>query len=70
MAMAGHRVTVWTPSIGAMAPEREREGLVEVIRYPAWQIVANYPIPKFWQSLFWRQLRSLLAVSDSYTNWA
>lgn len=62
MAAAGHQITVWTPQLTPTTPAQEHEGVVEVIRYPAWEIVANYPVPKFWRPLFWRQLQHLQAT--------
>ena len=32
---------------------------VKIIRYPAFEIIPNYPVPKFWKPLFWSQITGL-----------
>lgn len=59
MAARGWLVTVWTPHLHADAPMNEDEGNVKVVRYPAWEIVAGYPVPHVWRPRFWRQLHQL-----------
>lgn len=58
MAKLGYSIVVWTPHIAGGLTEEEVGG-VKVLRFPAWQIVANYPVPKFWHPVFWKQLRKI-----------
>ncbi|OAQ21124.1 glycosyltransferase family 4 protein [Thermosulfurimonas dismutans] len=52
-------VTVFAPNI-PLAPEFEvRHERVKVYRYPAFEIVSNYPFPKLWSLRFWRLWFSL-----------
>ncbi len=43
----GNDITVFTPDL----PSVEQ---TDIIRYPAWEIVTNYPLPKFWSLRFWK----------------
>ena len=46
-------ITVFTPRIPASSLEKEIiYSNVTVIRFPAWEIIPNYPIPKFWDNNF------------------
>lgn len=60
LAAAGYEIAVFTPRIPATAPEQEHEGSnVRVIRFPAFEPVANWPVPKVWHPRFWMLLRLL-----------
>ncbi len=54
----GYEVLVFTPNI---PPTKGLETLngIRIIRYPAFEIISNYPLPKFWTPLFWQQLQTL-----------
>lgn len=56
LAAAGYRLITWTPRLtqAALTHEQPHPNL-EIRRFPAWEIIANYPLPKFWQPVFWRQ---------------
>ncbi|MDP1884111.1 MAG: glycosyltransferase family 4 protein [Candidatus Moranbacteria bacterium] len=48
-------ITVFTTRLPAGSPERETmHGRVTILRFPAFEIIPNYPLPKFWQSGFWK----------------
>lgn len=53
-------ITVFTPLLptSASLDEPTYSG-VKIIRYPAFEIVSNFPAPKIWQFIFWKQLKSL-----------
>lgn len=59
---AAAQITVFTPRIPETAAPREvtDNGKVEIIRYPAWDIVPNYPLPQFWKREY-RQMRHEIA---------
>ncbi len=47
-------ITIFTPRIaGGKVKEKIHDG-VKVIRYPAFEIVSNFPFPKFWSLSFWK----------------
>jgi glycosyltransferase involved in cell wall biosynthesis len=47
-------ITVFTPRFPEDALEREiTYGKVEITRFPAVEIIPNYPLPKFWSIKFW-----------------
>lgn len=53
-AQQGATITVFTPQLPASAPAEEiLHTHVRVIRYPALEIIHNYPIPIFWKKEFW-----------------
>ncbi len=56
-------ITVFTPDLPAGAPldEREPEG-TRVIRYPALELIPNFPVPKVWTRHWWRALRAAASV--------
>lgn len=52
-------VTVFTPNIPMANKEIVNEKGVLVIRYPAFDLVYNFPVPKFWLPKFWKMFFSL-----------
>jgi len=64
LSQEGMEITVFTPRFPHDAPEKEtRHTNVKIIRFPAIEIITNYPVPKFWTARFW-QLFSLLFKED------
>lgn len=63
IAQADIHVTVFTPRLPIDAPETETQGHVRIIRFPAFEIIPNYPLPQYWPfywtSKFWRVFRDL-----------
>lgn len=60
LAKEGVRITVFTPRLPATAPSFEtRFERVQVIRFPAIELIPNYPLPKFWQREFWNLWQEL-----------
>lgn len=54
------KIYVFTPRIPATSPEKEiKYGNVEILRFPAFEIILNYPVPKFWLPSFWKMFFSL-----------
>jgi glycosyltransferase involved in cell wall biosynthesis len=52
-------ITVFAPSLPPGSPAvEERGGGYRVVRYPAFELIPNFPVPKLWQPRFWRALRS------------
>ncbi len=50
----GYTITVITPHLPASTPSHESTSWGEIIRYPAFEVVSGYPLPKFWLPAFWR----------------
>jgi glycosyltransferase involved in cell wall biosynthesis len=52
------QITVFTPQLPkeAVVEERPREDYT-VVRYPAFELIPNFPVPKLWELRFWRALR-------------
>ncbi|HZR02889.1 MAG TPA: glycosyltransferase family 4 protein [Burkholderiales bacterium] len=60
MAAREVQVVVLTPRLPVSAPETEvRYGRVEILRFPAIELIHNYPVPKFWSTRFWRMWETL-----------
>lgn len=61
----GVEICVYTPRLPEHAPEHEsRHKGVEILRFPAVELIHNYPVPKFWDARFWNTWSSLLAVES------
>jgi glycosyltransferase involved in cell wall biosynthesis len=50
----GHHVTVFTSDIAPFHSGYQDCQLTPVYRYPAFDIIFGYPVPKIWSSKFWR----------------
>jgi glycosyltransferase involved in cell wall biosynthesis len=48
-------IVVFTSRLPATEPADSRNGNIRVVRFPAFHIIPNYPLPKVWSLLFWRQ---------------
>lgn len=49
LSRKGADITVFTPRLPKTAPEREiKHNNVKIVRFPAFEIIPNYPLPKFW----------------------
>jgi len=60
LSQKGVGITVFTPRLPTSAPEFEtRYNDVKIIRFPAFEIISNYPLPKFWSPKFWRSFFGL-----------
>lgn len=53
------QITVFTPRLPAEGAAVEARGAGYVIvRYPAFELIPNFPVPRAWRREFWRSLRS------------
>ncbi|MFH1353949.1 MAG: glycosyltransferase family 4 protein [bacterium] len=59
MSKTGAYITVFTSQLPRSAPTSENKNRVTIIRFPAWEIIPNYPLPKFWQPAFWLEWQQL-----------
>lgn len=59
-------ILVFTPRLPASAPVRETEGNITVLRFPAFEPIHNYPVPKFWRSDFWELWQEALNSKPSH----
>lgn len=53
------KVTVFTPNIPQTENNTIDEENISVIRYPAFELIHNFPLPKLWGLKFWRMFFSL-----------
>lgn len=51
---AGRKITIFTPHLIANLPRTEDRTGIKIIRFPAFEIVSNYPLPKIWSPKFWK----------------
>jgi len=55
LSKKGYRIVVFTPRLPESSPEVELvHEVVKILRYPAWEIIPNYPLPRFWSLRFWK----------------
>jgi glycosyltransferase involved in cell wall biosynthesis len=65
VSMLGYDITVFTPQLPFDSKREEVvcdnacPPCVKVIRFPAFELIPNFPVPKFWQPVFWRQVFTL-----------
>jgi len=58
-------ITVFTPHLPESSPEIEKPYKnVKVIRFPAFYIVSNYPIPKIWKVSFWKKISFIFKLKN------
>jgi glycosyltransferase involved in cell wall biosynthesis len=49
------KITIFTPQLPSNAQRNELlNKKIKIIRFPAFEIIPNYPLPKFWSPVFWR----------------
>lgn len=60
LSRRGIAITVFAPRLPKNSPEIENKHHgVKIIRFPAFEMIPNYPLPKFWFWRFWRLFLSL-----------
>lgn len=60
MRKLGFEVSVFTPRLPINSSSEERDDAgVRVFRYPAFEIINNYPVPVFWRAAFWKMISNL-----------
>lgn len=59
-ATQGVQVAVFTPHIPPSSKQEEHPfPNITIVRFPAFEVISGYPIPSFWNSLFWKKLHDL-----------
>ncbi len=54
LSREGVTITVFTPKLPLSSPSLEtRYDNVRILRFPAIELIPNYPFPKFWKKEFW-----------------
>lgn len=53
------QITVFTPRIPQTATAKETKKNINIIRYPAFDIIFNYPLPCLWKKEFWKQWKEI-----------
>jgi glycosyltransferase involved in cell wall biosynthesis len=65
LSLNDFEIVVFTPHLPESSPEIEKlYKNVEVIRFPAFYIVPNYPIPKFWKFCFWKKISYIFKLKN------
>ncbi len=60
LSQKGVDITVFTPRLPETGTEEEvRHTGVHILRFPAFEIIHNYPFPKFWEKHFWQLWKTL-----------
>ena len=64
LSQRGASIIVFTPRLPESAPEREiLHDNVQIIRFPAFELIRNYPVPKLWSPKFWHLWRELFHLN-------
>ena len=58
LSQSGCTITILTPQIPGTARYTQLEN-IQIIPYPAFEIIHNYPIPKFWRKNCWKIMSNL-----------
>lgn len=58
-----HEVTVFAPRLPKSAPKYEKNGSVTIYRYPAFEIIKNFPCPKLWSLEYWEARKQINRIS-------
>lgn len=66
MAAAVEQIVVFTPRLPETAPIYESEGNATIIRFPAFEAIHNYPLPRFWRTDFWQLWQEALAKNPTH----
>lgn len=53
LSQSGYAITILTPQIPRTARYAQLEN-IQIISYPAFEIIHNYPVPKFWKKNYWK----------------
>lgn len=59
LASPKEEITVYTPQLPASAPSEEHFPHLHIIRFPAFDLIPNFPLPKFWAPSFWKSFLAL-----------
>ena len=55
-AKKGHTITIFTTQTPKEGAHTENIDGVHIIRFPVFEIIPNYPIPKIWTKTFWKDI--------------
>lgn len=50
-------ILVLTPHLPRSTPTHEIDDKITILRFPAFELIHNYPLPQFWRPVFWRLWR-------------
>ena len=54
-----YEITIFAPNIPNSKEKEIIHNRVKVLRYPAFELVSNWPVPKFWTVKFWKMYSKL-----------
>jgi glycosyltransferase involved in cell wall biosynthesis len=60
LSQRGHKIIIFTPHIPRHTPSYEENKNIQIIRFPALELITNYAIPKIWSPKFWTSLQKAL----------
>lgn len=53
-------IVVFTPLVTPNTPlEEQQASNISILRFPAFEIIPNFPVPKIWHPTFWHQLKKV-----------
>lgn len=66
LAPSVESIIIFTPQLPASASVRETVGNITIFRFPAFEAIHNYPLPRFWCTDFWQLWQEALAKSPTH----
>lgn len=67
LSKEGYEITVFTPRLPKDALEIEKKyNNVKIFRFPAFEIIPNFPVPCFWRSDFWKIWKKAIEVKPDW----
>ncbi len=57
LSQCGYTITVLTPHIPTTVKYTQHIKNIKITPYPAFEIIRNYPVPKFWKKTYWEIMR-------------
>lgn len=59
LSLHNYEITVFTTRIPFDTQKVEQKGKIKIIRYPAWEIIPNYPLPNLLSGQFWKGMSQI-----------
>ena len=67
LSLQGIDIIVFTPRLPQESPEFETKyENVKIVRFPAFEIIPNYPMPKFWSLKYWTMRKNIFSQNFNF----
>lgn len=59
------QITVFAPRLPRDSKTEETKGTIRIVRFPAFEVIPNFPMPRFWLREYWRLYRMISFDKES-----